>query len=60
MTAEVFTEGGRRRESPVDEKTLHAMIGQPALENTILGSGAKQGPPVAHHVLIDLPKPGRV
>ena len=34
--ADVFAEGGRRTEPPVDVKTLHAKIGELALENDFL------------------------
>ena len=34
--ADVFTDGGRRTEPPVDVKTLHAKIGELALENDFL------------------------
>jgi len=34
--ADVFAEGGRRTEPPVDVKTLHAKIGALALENDCL------------------------
>ena len=33
---EIFAEGGRRVEPPVDVKTLHAKIGELALENDFL------------------------
>ena len=33
---DVFAEGGRRSEPPVDVKTLHAKIGELALENDFL------------------------
>ena len=34
--ADVCAEGGRRTEPPVDVKTLHAKIGELALENDVL------------------------
>jgi transposase-like protein len=34
--ADVFSEGGRRADPPVDVKLLHAKIGQLALENDFL------------------------
>ena len=34
--ADVFAEGGRRTEPPVDVKTLHAKIGELPLENDFL------------------------
>ena len=34
---DVFAEGGRRAEPPVDVKILHAKIGALALENDLLG-----------------------
>ena len=34
--ADVFTDSGRRTEPPVDVKTLHAKIGELALENDFL------------------------
>jgi transposase-like protein len=36
--ADVFADGGRRSDPPVDVKTLHAKIGQLALENGFLES----------------------
>ena len=36
VRADVFADGGRRAEPPVDVKTLHAKIGQLALENDFL------------------------
>ena len=35
-TADAFAEGGRRTDPPVDVKSLHAKIGQLALENDFL------------------------
>ncbi len=49
----MFGEPGRAAEPPVDVKTLHAKIGELALENDFFRTRARQGQPAERQTMID-------